>query len=250
MQNCEFLDTFIILCSSWKEGLDTVGQALSVSSCHCILNVEMLGKEEKTKPFLGVIDDDPKSFDRKLWVDFKNGQEQAFNQLFDKYVQVLYNYGCKIVTDRALIKDCIQELFIDLWKNKESLTAPESITFYLYRSLRRKIFRQLKKENRYAVRGNQLENTAFGIIPSREFEIISQQSHKEKRDFLASALNKLTERQREALYLKYFSELSNKEIARVMSLNRQSVYNLISDGLNALKSALLFLLLCLAMALF
>ena len=198
----------------------------------------MLGKQKKTEPYLGIVKDDSQPFERKLWIEFKNGHEQAFNQIFDKYVNVLYNYGCKIVSDHAMIKDCIQELFIDLWKNKENLTDPESITFYLYRSLRRKIFRQIKKETNHTEKYRHREGGAFEIVPSPEFEIIRQQSNREKKDYLVTALNKLTERQREALYLKYFSELSNEEIARIMGLKRQSVYNLISDGLQALKSKL------------
>lgn len=198
----------------------------------------MLRKEEKIQPFLGIIKGESKSFEKKLWIDFKNGHEQAFNKIYDKYVNALYNYGCKLVPDGALIKDCIQELFIDLWRNKESLTEPESVKFYLFRSLRRKVFRIIKKEHRYAKRGMHLESTAFEIVPSPEFEIINQQIDKEKKDLLITALNKLTERQREALFLKYFSDMSNKEIGRIMSLKRQSVYNLISDGLNALKSNL------------
>lgn len=52
---------------------------------------------------------------------------------------------------------------------------------------------------------------------------------------LSKSLNKLPKRQKEAIYLKYYTGLNAKEIAEIMEINYQSVVNLIHKGIKSLK---------------
>jgi RNA polymerase sigma-70 factor (ECF subfamily) len=51
--------------------------------------------------------------DPELWNAFRQGDEQAFAQIYRNYVKVLYRYGLKITPDTSLIEDCIQDLFVE-----------------------------------------------------------------------------------------------------------------------------------------
>lgn len=53
--------------------------------------------------------------DQALWNSFRSGDEQAFVIIFDRNVKPLYNYGMKIIADGDLVKDTVQNLFIELW---------------------------------------------------------------------------------------------------------------------------------------
>ena len=54
-----------------------------------------------------------------LWRAFRAGDEKALITIFGRFSRPMYNYGYKIASDRELVKDAIQELFIDIWQNRE-----------------------------------------------------------------------------------------------------------------------------------
>ena len=75
---------------------------------------------------------------------------------------------------------------------------------------------------------------------SHEFSIeriiIEKQVSEEKADKLRKTLSMLSRRQKEIIYLKYYQHLDHGQIADLMSLNRQSVYNLLHEAINKLRS--------------
>jgi RNA polymerase sigma factor (sigma-70 family) len=179
-----------------------------------------------------------KQHESVAWQQLKQGDTGALDYFYDTYVQSLYNYGRKITHHEALIKDCIQDLFIDIWRNRSSLPYPKSPKFYLLKSLRYKIIRQLKKEQRQLQTAHLSHDTALAHVPSYEFDLIAKQLTLEKRQQLQKGLKTLSNRQREAIVLKFYEELNYEEIAAIMGINSQSVYNLIHQSINILKKYL------------
>lgn len=167
-----------------------------------------------------------------LWEDFKQGDEKAFSEIFRKNYSILYNYGIKLCTDSDLTKDCIQELFITLWKNKKNLGPTTSIKFYLLKSLRRKIIR-LKSE--LEVFNMNLEDYDFEIEFSIENVIIANQIREEQQEYFLKILNKLSKRQKEVIYLKFYQNLSYEEIGETMDLSYQSVRNYVHQAISSLR---------------
>lgn len=174
--------------------------------------------------------------DGALWRAFKNGDEKALITIFDRFVKILYNYGMKIYGESESVKDAVQELFIELWRNKKNLGDTDSIKFYLFKSLRRKVYRVLKsKSNKDLLHRTPPDNQT---LPSHEYFIIAEQTSAETRQRLLKMLDSLTERQREAIFLRYFEDLSYDRIAGIMEMNKQSVYNLIHQGVNQLRKSI------------
>ena len=85
--------------------------------------------------------------EKQLWSAFKNGDFSAFTQIYQRYIQPLYNFGSKITSDRALIEDCIHDLFVELWKSHSRLGEVNHIQFYLFKGLKRKVLRALGKKH-------------------------------------------------------------------------------------------------------
>jgi RNA polymerase sigma factor (sigma-70 family) len=185
---------------------------------------------------------DQKVKDEELWERFRGGCEKSLMIIFDLHIKVLYKYGYRITPDEALVKDSIQELFIDLWKRREHLSPTGSIKFYLLKSLRRKLLRtsDYNKNNLFLDELEAQENILYET--PFETELINEQIVQEKRNMVLSKLDLLSKRQREALFLKYYEEMSYDEIGNLMSLSRQSVYNLIHRALVALKHLFILLL--------
>ena len=108
--------------------------------------------------------------DVAIWSIFKEGDQQAFAILYRRYFKVLFQYGIKMAEDSDLVKDCIHDLFIDLWKNKQNLTDPKSVKAYLLSAIQHKLIRQLTR-----VRARQNEITRMQLpvaVACREDQMI------------------------------------------------------------------------------
>lgn len=182
-----------------------------------------------------VLRDTTKKTDQELWKEFKGGCEQTFSYIFHKHYSFLYNYGTKLTTDKDLIKDSIQELFIILWESRSRLGDTVSIRLYLLKSFRRHVIRSLTASNKHLDRNHLLENYRFEMVSSYERDLIQSQSYLEQKAHLEEALNKLSPRQKEIVYLKFYENLSYHEITELTSLNYQSVRNYIHQAIQSLR---------------
>ena len=168
------------------------------------------------------------------WDEFRAGSLEAFTALYNTHVRALYSYGRKFTPDADLVEDCIQDLFVELWKKREGLGPTDSAKYYLFAALRNRIIRQKQTAARRTAETFP-EEDEFEITLSPEASLINDQVTREQQLYLEQALGKLTRRQREAIYLKFFECLSYDEVARVMQLELRSVYNLVSKAIETLK---------------
>ena len=160
--------------------------------------------------------------------------EKELFRWYEAYFSSLFNYGIQITSNKELIKDCIQEIFIHLKLNYQLVADIRKPKVYLYTSLRNKIIQELKKENRLI--SVDLINGNFEIELPFESELISQQTLIEYQAQLTKSLNKLTFRQKEAIFLKFYEELSYQEVAQTMQLQDvKSARNLVYKAINELK---------------
>lgn len=177
----------------------------------------------------------------QLWEAFRGGEARALATLFDGYYEALYHYGLKLTGDEELVKDCIQNLFQKLWRRREGLRTVLVVKAYLFKALRRHLGDETKLlRHRYLLPAY---SDSFEVTYSHEEFLIAQQGDAEQRARLLAALNRLSKRQREALYLKFFDGFAYERIAEVMSLHTQSVRNLIFNALQVLRKVLAVVLL-------
>ena len=177
--------------------------------------------------------------DIALWEALKQGEKQALEKIYREHVKALLLYGKKFSADEQLIEDNIQDLFIELWKNKANLGNTDSIRRYLLVSLRRKIIRNISRTKKY-ISNNEPEEYQFQADFAIEDQIIQGELSSEQSTKLKASISKLSQRQQEALYLKYYSEMDYKDIAEIMDINYQSVRNLVFNALKSLRDQMLF----------
>jgi RNA polymerase sigma factor (sigma-70 family) len=184
--------------------------------------------------------------DAVLWDNFLEGSKSAYAYLYAKYAKTLYNYGYKIAQNREVTEDCLQDLFLTILETRERLGRTDSIKFYLMRALRRDIVRKLTSEQRF---NNDLDTLDFTIEFHYEPTWLDAQISLEQSTLLLRELNSLPARQKEALFLKYFDNLSYEEIAGVMGIEQSSVYKIVYKAIASLQKRMathvVFLLLAL-----
>ena len=169
-----------------------------------------------------------------VWRHFRSGDATALATIFHENYDSLYYYGKKLVKDDDLVKDCVQNLFLKIWKTRHNLMAVKSVRPYLLKSLRRHIGDQMTAINRQKSFQDHYQSE-FQITFSHEDFLIASQTDQEQSEALARCLNTLPFRQREALFLRFYEGLDYPRIAEVMLLNVQSVRNLIHQSLKSIK---------------
>ncbi|WP_321518933.1 sigma-70 family RNA polymerase sigma factor [uncultured Bacteroides sp.] len=169
-----------------------------------------------------------------LWDDFRGGNEKAFSALFNIYSDPLFRYGMKFISDEGLVKDCIQELFIKLYRNHSNLSPTDNPLLYLFKSLKNRLADVLGSRNERIM---YMPNEDLPFLVDYRFDPVDDQDIDEE---LIATFNKamsfLTPRQKEAIYLHYQSELTYEEIAQLLNINYQSVRNLIHRAVEKIRT--------------
>jgi RNA polymerase sigma factor (sigma-70 family) len=170
-----------------------------------------------------------------LWQNFKKGDKQAFNTILQQHYPWLLNYGVRLMSDRRLIRDCLQDFFLDLWAKRENLGHVQNVKAYLILSFRRRLFREKEKNNRLGIVSEPSENYDFHVQFDIETQLMDIEQENETNAKLKKHLDNLTKRQREAIYLRFYQGLDYTEITEIMAINHHSAVNLVNDALKLMR---------------
>ena len=173
--------------------------------------------------------------DIALWGLLIKGDQKALEILYQRYYSLLLNYGLRCSTHKELVKDCIQDLFINLYQNTHINVTNITVRSYLLKALRNNLTYKLATNKE----ADLLDDSVFHI-PLNE-DLFEQLFPKNDHDLqlarrLLEAISQLSPNQKTVLYLRYVQELSYKEIADVMDMNIQSSMNLSSRALAKLRT--------------
>lgn len=168
-----------------------------------------------------------------VWERFIKGDDQSLIYIYRKYADILYRYGRQFTARTEFIRDCIQELFYDLIDKRSNLSSAHSIKGYLFAALKRRIIRDIKKEEKLQFQEEgfnfSFSETSFSIyhnLDERDYAIIQQK------------LNMLPVQQREVILLHFYEGLSYTEIAEIMNIKVRSARALTYRALEALQKQL------------
>lgn len=177
----------------------------------------------------------PNEFNGVLWSRLKQNDTTALESLYSLYINDLLNYGSKLTSEISLLKDCIHDVFIELWKYRETIADVSNPKFYLFKSLRNKIAKITAAVPIFITNKN--VDDLFEATGAEMPDYILLQSEEElaNAQLLKTLLNKLTVRQREAIYLHFYHNLSYEEMTHIMDMNYQSILNLIQRALKTLR---------------
>lgn len=168
------------------------------------------------------------------WARLKNGDPAAFEGIYRAHVRAMVQYGLKITDDLGLVQDCIQDLFVEIWKGRANLSDTPYPRFYLFRALRNKLSKTLSRHS--FVSEGELSIAAGDLqVTYVELDIMAREIETQHRETLQSLLKKLPRRQQEAIYLRFYQNIPYEHIAEMMGMNYQSVLNLTQRALHSLR---------------
>lgn len=182
-----------------------------------------------------------KEDDARLWSQLRRGEKVGMERLYLKFSDELFRYGMAVKPNRSFVKDCIQELFIDLWKYKDTLKHTDNVKLYLFRSLSNKIGKEISKEKRMILNYEISNAKSVQLENSFENNWIEGQQEEEIHLILKKGLTMLPVRQREVINLLFFEKCSYEETSKILGINVKSSYTLAWKAIKSLKKCFLIL---------
>lgn len=174
--------------------------------------------------------------DEQLWQAVKAGDEEAFERLYRQYFRDLFHYGRQFLRDEEAVNDAIQDLFVDLWRTRRSLSPARSVKFYLMISLRRKIYRTMRTNPEFTTdHWEKFPESILPVQPSAEAFFLAREAGTLQTEKLSAWLEQLPPRQREALVLRFYHDLEYAEIATLLDIAEQTSRNLVQKALCTLR---------------
>lgn len=175
--------------------------------------------------------DDQKNSDQRLLAHIKKGDKQAFGTLYERYLELIYNYiYFKVGGNHQETEDLTEEVFLRAFSSiMEKTKSQANFKALLYR-----IAHNLVIDN-YRAKKIEVDIDDFEIVsgksPNPEQSLENVQLSKE----LADAIKTLKPKLQEVIILRYISDLGTDEIAEVMGISRNYVRVLQYRALQKLK---------------
>lgn len=172
----------------------------------------------------------------RLLADFYRGDDSAYSELYDMYVQVLFNYGMRLTPDRELLKDCIHDVFIKVYAKRDEQSPINNLSSYLLISLKNRLFDEFRRAS-FCSDSESDEFSVNSPTDDIEYEYILSEDDKLTHEKVRMLMGSLTPRQYQAITMYYLEERKYEEICQVMKMNYHSVRNLMHRGMMKLREA-------------
>ncbi len=158
----------------------------------------------------------------------------AFDELYCRYWEMLYDIAYKKLKDKDDAKDLVHDLFLQLWNNRASISVHRSLSGFLFVSLKNKI---IDKQRLTANRLNKNTEIASETV-THQNTVYDQVYYNELNSFLNLQIDQLPEKMKEIYRLSREENLSLEEIADRLSISSQTVKNQLTTALKRLRQKL------------
>lgn len=161
-------------------------------------------------------------------------EHTAFSILYNRYWEQLYTKALQRLDNDADAQDCVQEIFISCWRNRQTIEVADSLAPYLFTALKYSIIKKVyKKSKKGIVFPLSVEALAKTTLSTDEFL-----EYKELQHLLSQEVNKLPEKMQMIYKLSRNEQLSVAEIANQLQVSEQTVKNTLTTALKRLRDKL------------
>lgn len=171
----------------------------------------------------------------EIWNQFiSNGDEDALSYVYADNYDLLFDYGLRFTTNVHIVEDAIQDMYINLIKYRKNIGQVKNLQGYLVCAFRRQLLLDLNKQKK-TISTEQLPEGFFDYFKSPD----SESHDKEDKEFLHSTIvesvNKLTDKQKEIIYLKFERDIPYEEIAVILNISVESCYKSIYRSIKSIR---------------
>ena len=160
----------------------------------------------------------------------QEGDREAFRFVVERYGKVLYGTAYMMTRERDLAEDLVQEAFILAWRNISSFRVGTNFRAWLLRIL---VNRTISEQRKKRVMQIDLEehSATLSVLDQGEETVLQE----EERERIRQCLETLPQDQREAIVLRYYTDLTVPEIAAALGWRQGTVKSRLHRGLARLR---------------
>ncbi|GAB3234239.1 RNA polymerase sigma-70 factor [Algoriphagus aestuariicola] len=184
-------------------------------------------------------------YEKRLLERIKNDSDAAFEEIYNRYWKQLFNFGMRKLNQREIVEGIVQEVFIDLWVRRKSISIYESLSSYLHSSVNFRIINQYKSRS---IREKYLD-TLKAQSPDTSISIEELIQFKDLKLNIKGIIKKFPIQRQKAYKLRFNKGLSYSEIADVMEISVSTVEKHLIRAIKDLRVSLRELTLASGMAL-
>lgn len=172
-------------------------------------------------------------------IKIRSGDKQAFEKLFFKYHNSLIRFANTVTKSRELARDCVQDVFLKVWRNREDWEIQYSLKAYLYQSVRNQALNLLEKQKASSRLKENYQRESQRLIeePDGDSKSYSHLTEKEIKQLerIWEIVSEMPERRRMAFDLSRRHGLSYKEISKVLGISRKTVENHLGQAVKYIR---------------
>jgi len=156
---------------------------------------------------------------KELLLAIRNGDEVAFNELYNLYKEPAIRFCNSIIKDIEESENLIQEVFIKIWDKRVGINPDLNFNSYLFTIIRNRVYDYLKE-----VKRNEFVKERYwhNIVQHQQTE---SDLKEERITNIKAAITDLTEKRRRILQLNYEEGKSYEEIATLLNISKNTVKN-------------------------
>jgi RNA polymerase sigma factor (sigma-70 family) len=180
----------------------------------------------------------------KNWHLLAEGEKQGLYECFDIFYDDLYRFGLSMYKNPELVKEGINNLFIELWKIKEKLSAVNNMQQYVLTTYKRVLYKTYTNYNSSIQFEELSQDTIESSYAEQSYEaiLIASQQDEHLKHRLQNAIAQLSPRQKEIIRMRYFDQKSFDEIAAITNLTERTIYNTLYNAIKTLKEVFCILI--------
>jgi len=172
--------------------------------------------------------------DSALIVRLRASDEEAFAEVYHAHARAIAAYVVSVGGSVADAQDVVQESYLALWRRRATLQPTDRIVGFLYKTARNIALTRIRHvvvAARFAAEQGDAPVAGNLSEMSPEVRIDEEECHRR----LADALAALPERQRLAIQLRFFEEMSYADVADVVGVSEKAAFMLVSRAVAALR---------------
>lgn len=158
------------------------------------------------------------------------GDEAAFARLMQRYQQPIYVHVLTYLKRAVLAEEITQDIFMQVWRIRETLTKIDNFEGYLYILTRNRTISELRK------RKHALDTEPKDDISSEWVQPDEQLGYKQLYHVMMDGIDKLPPRRQEIFKLSRLEGWTHAEIAQHLGISRHTVNEHIQDAMNFLRT--------------
>ncbi len=159
----------------------------------------------------------------------KEGDIQAFNQLFETYSRRLYAFGLKYMKSEADAEGLVQDVFLKIWRNHVRLDHEKNFQAYIFTIA----FNQIKRH--FQLRSIYLEECQAGTTEQVDSSVERSITYQSVLDHISVLLERLPPKKQKIFNLSRFEGKSAQEISKQLGISPKTVDNQVSEVIAFLR---------------